>query len=103
REHLYRRHLLPLHCDRCFAKFPDDETLRQHRRADVPCSVKPEPSWLQGLDRTKTDMLKRRPKKSEQQTEEEKWITVYKIIFPDVEDALIPSPCKFLLLANRRA
>ncbi|KAJ4312695.1 hypothetical protein N0V84_009801 [Fusarium piperis] len=88
KEHIYRRHKVPVHCDRCFSTFTTEKLLKDHRREAVPCKVN-EPCEMLGIDAEMKERLKCR-KGIKNATEEAKWEHMYKILFPDAED--IPSP-----------
>ncbi len=69
-------------------KLPERE--ERHQRQPVACQVQLV-NLPQGIDEVKEKGLRKRPKGG---TEEEKWIEIYKILFPDEDGALLPSPCK---------
>lgn len=92
REHIYRTHLKRLVCPRCADKFSTDQALEVHLRADDMCKKKDFVS-LDGIDREQEKKLRARPKK-DNTTPEEKWTSIYRIIFPDTPKDSIPSPCK---------
>jgi hypothetical protein len=70
--------------------------LKNHQRQMEGCAVRlvdlPE-----GLDKEQETLLR---KKKKYETEEEKWFDVYRILFPDEDGDLIPSPCKDNPLIN---
>ncbi|KAI8679336.1 hypothetical protein NCS57_00211500 [Fusarium keratoplasticum] len=88
KEHIYRRHKVPIHCDRCFSTFTTEKSLKDHRREAVPCKVN-EPCEMLGIDAEMKERLKCR-KGIKNATEEAKWEHMYKILFPEAEN--IPSP-----------
>ncbi|KAI8723121.1 hypothetical protein NCS52_00167200 [Fusarium sp. LHS14.1] len=88
KEHIYRRHKVPVHCDRCFSTFTTEKLLKDHRREAVPCKVN-EPCEMIGIDAEVKERLKCR-KGIKNATEEVKWEHMYKILFPEHEK--IPSP-----------
>ncbi|RSM07181.1 hypothetical protein CDV31_008733 [Fusarium ambrosium] len=88
KEHIYRRHKVPIHCDRCFSTFTTEKLLKDHRREAVPCKVN-EPCEMLGIDAEMKERLKCR-KGIKNATEEAKWEHMYKILFPDAKN--IPSP-----------
>ena len=96
REHLYRRHALPKFvCDRCFEPFQDADSLRLHHRAEMPCSVREEPQdAFEGVTPAQELQLRSRKRSriGVRDTEHEKWIHIYQVLFP--EETRIPSPCK---------
>lgn len=92
REHIYRTHLNSLVCPRCGDKFNDDEAREAHLRADEMCKKKKLPP-LDGVTKAQEKKLRARPKRGE--SEEEQWLSIYKIIFPDTPADSIPrSPCE---------
>lgn len=93
KEHLYRRHRLPVHCLRCHDVFPDDKGLEQHSQSQVPCQLTAGAKTLEGITSSQERQL--RSRRRSDRTEEEKWRDVYRICFPlrEAEDpAPIPSP-----------
>jgi hypothetical protein len=91
REHLYRRHLLPPQCHRCCTTFSNDVALREHQRDARGCDVR-EQTPPEGFDKEQERRLKSKKKSQTYQTEEEKWKSVYRILFPDDGEADIPTP-----------
>lgn len=67
-----------------------ESELRSHQRLPEGCAVKlvdlPE-----GIDREQEILLRKKKKKG---SEEEKWLDVYRTLFPDEDGDLIPSPCE---------
>ncbi|KAH8792296.1 hypothetical protein F5882DRAFT_78225, partial [Hyaloscypha sp. PMI_1271] len=94
KEHLYRRHALPKFvCDRCFEPFQDAHSLRLHHRAEMPCSVREEPQdAFEGVTPAQELQLRSRKRSriGVRDTEHEKWIHIYQVLFP--EETRIPSP-----------
>jgi hypothetical protein len=91
REHLYRTHRAPLQCHRCALEFKDQQELKTHSRAKTPCELKDgEP--VEGFDIDVYDKLKRRKKSSRDQPAEARWVEIYCLLFPDVEQDDIPTP-----------
>lgn len=95
REHLYRRHLLPIQCNRCCATFANEPTLREHQRDPHGCDIKDQVP-LEGFDKDQERKLKSKKRSLVYQSEEDKWKGVYRILFPDDNDVDMPSPCKCL-------
>ncbi|KAH7000635.1 hypothetical protein EDB80DRAFT_114793 [Ilyonectria destructans] len=91
KEHIYRRHKLPISCERCFQAFKKETELTEHRREADPCQVISRPEGLLGIDGAIVSKLKSR-KGARNGTQKEKWEYMYKTIFPDVQDTEIPSP-----------
>ncbi|KAH6980692.1 hypothetical protein BKA56DRAFT_673176 [Ilyonectria sp. MPI-CAGE-AT-0026] len=90
KEHVYRKHRLPkFKCGRCCQDFRTSTQLLDHQRADDPCVLKTEEAQ-DGINEDQFQALRSRKRPRGGLSEEEKWIGVYKIIFPD-ED-LVPSP-----------
>lgn len=95
REHLYRRHMFPkFRCNRCRQDLKSSSRLNEHQRADIICQRRSE-TEEEGIDEEKEKLLrarKRKNGKARQMGEEEKWVEIYKIIFP--HDDPVPSPCE---------
>ncbi|KAF4987348.1 hypothetical protein FDECE_15469 [Fusarium decemcellulare] len=89
KEHIYRSHELPIHCDRCFREFKVEEDLTQHLRQDERCALAPRPTEMIGINAAVRKKLKSR-KGIQNATEEKKWEHVFKILFPDA--SIIPDP-----------
>ncbi|KAF7547168.1 hypothetical protein G7Z17_g7914 [Cylindrodendrum hubeiense] len=82
-----------VHRIKCFKTFKEETELKQHRREPVPCDViDPTDEMLLGIDGDIIRKLRARTG-ARNGTQEEKWKCMFKIIFPDVEDTKIPSPC----------
>jgi hypothetical protein len=95
REHLYRRHRQPKHrCGRCWQHFKDEASYRSHQRMTKPCPLR-DIELIEGFDSTQEQSLKSRKRANPELSETGKWREVFKILFPDVEDDDIPSPCKY--------
>lgn len=93
REHLYRCHRLPsFQCIRCRMTFKSSEKLLQHSQADIACNVVRDGSGQEGINHEQLMKLKSRKRSRDASTEHDKWIHMYKILFPG--DHIIPSPCK---------
>lgn len=73
-------------------KFKSSEQLLQHSRADIACNVVRDDSGQEGISQEQVLELKSRKRNRAVSSEHDKWIHVYKILFPG--DYLIPSPCK---------
>jgi hypothetical protein len=99
REHLYRRHMFPkFRCNRCRQDLGSSVRLNEHQRADIICQRQSEEAEEEGIDEEKEKLLrvrKRKGGKARQMGEEEKWVEVYKILFP--HDDPVPSPCKLTI------
>ncbi|KAI3557421.1 hypothetical protein CABS03_12006 [Colletotrichum abscissum] len=93
REHIYRKHSLPkFSCPRCSQSFETHLALQAHARSLDACDVR-EPEVLDGITQDQEKKLRSRKKTSiKELTEAEKWIQVYRILFPDVREREIPSP-----------
>ncbi|KAF5695777.1 hypothetical protein FDENT_83 [Fusarium denticulatum] len=94
KEHLYRRHILPkFRCNRCRQDFKSAFNLNEHQRADNICQRQNEDLAEEGINKEQERLLrvrKRNNGKSRQVAEEEKWVDMYKILFPD--DSPVPTP-----------
>ncbi|KAF2797275.1 hypothetical protein K505DRAFT_334452 [Melanomma pulvis-pyrius CBS 109.77] len=88
KEHLYRAHAKPILCPRCYTMFDSDNELAVHLRSN-PCLISA-PQPIDGIDReTLIGLRKRSPAL---RLEEDKWRDAYRLLFPDVDSADIPSP-----------
>ncbi|KAM7215159.1 hypothetical protein V8F06_009477 [Rhypophila decipiens] len=98
KEHLYRNHAMPLHCLRCHQVFSSTLDLQEHSRRPDPtgqCMLNPDlPSFLQGRFNSDQEKLLRSRRRTlpREAGEEEKWVAVYRILFPADDPASIPSP-----------
>ncbi|ROV95404.1 hypothetical protein VMCG_08478 [Cytospora schulzeri] len=93
KEHIYRRHRLPVHCLRCHHVFPSHEGLEKHSQSQVPCQRTAGTKTLEGITSSQERQL--RSRKRSDKTEEEKWRDVYRICFPlreDEDPTPIPNP-----------
>lgn len=98
KEHLYRRHRLPVHCLRCQETFFNEDGLEQHLRSPTPCQRRAVKT-LEGISPSQERQL--RSRKRSDKTEEEKWRDVYQICFPLREDEdPIPIPSPYFELPN---
>ncbi|KAH7129937.1 hypothetical protein B0J13DRAFT_678977 [Dactylonectria estremocensis] len=90
KEHVYRKHRLPkFKCGRCCEEFKTSTQLLSHQQAVEPCKLKIEPP-MDGINDEQFQALRSRKRPRGSISEEEKWVEMYKVIFPD-ED-MIPSP-----------
>lgn len=90
KEHLYRAHSQSIYCPRCYAMFDSDGDLSRHLRS-AQCQVSA-PQPIEGIDRETLKALRKRSPAL--RLEEDKWRDVYQLLFPEVPDEDIPSPCK---------
>jgi hypothetical protein len=84
-------------CNRCRQDLKSAFNLNEHQRADTICQRQSEEPEEEGIDEEQERLLrvrKRKNGKASQVAEEEKWVEMYKILFP--HDDPIPSPCKFI-------
>ncbi|KAF5725094.1 hypothetical protein FMUND_188 [Fusarium mundagurra] len=82
KQHLFRCHMQPIHCDICLSVWPTVEDLREHRRAQV-CERR-EYIAPDGITPEQERKLRSRlggPNKSES----DQWFDIYSIIFPNAE------------------
>lgn len=91
KEHLYRRHMLPIHCYRCREVFPSDKLLQLHSRSDARCAVRDDAALeLEGIDASQERQL--RSRRRTDKTEEDKWRDVFRICFPADDPDSVPTP-----------
>jgi hypothetical protein len=94
KEHLYRSHAQPIFCPSCYETFHSDREQSGHVR--LRQCVESPPQEIEGIDRATISTLKKRSPAL--RLEEDKWRDVYQVLFPDVSDAEIPSPCMSTML-----
>lgn len=80
-------------CARCGDRFGTEAALDAHFRADDVCKKK-DVIALDGINREQEKKIRARPRK-DNSTVEQKWVAIYKIIFPDTPEDSIPSPCEY--------
>lgn len=101
REHVTRRHLrTTVDCTRCFKCFESELELNEHLRSQTRCEVT-SPCPLK--DRMYITQVQQRAikKRKKNVTGEEKWLDLYRIIFPDVSVGNQPlNPCKSIASAS---
>ncbi|KAK8123958.1 hypothetical protein PG999_003876 [Apiospora kogelbergensis] len=92
KEHLDRNHALPLTCVRCFSAFKSEGDRDAHMRSQEQCEIKEPPPRTRGVSPSQRDQLRCRPKGFKQMSEHQKWRHMYMILFPETEEADMPSP-----------
>jgi len=90
RGHLYRHHRC-FQCERCGDSFKNEDFMKQHSMAIKACQLKPF-EYMEGITNVIEKQLRSRKKAHTNQTPEERWRDIYRILFP-MES--VPSPCKF--------
>ncbi|KAH7400389.1 hypothetical protein BKA64DRAFT_671780 [Cadophora sp. MPI-SDFR-AT-0126] len=96
KEHLDRKHQLPkFQCNRCQQVFGSAARLSDHQRIEIPCKIGVEEPQ-DGVTEAQFQLIrsKKKPRGPDNKiidmSEEEKWVKVYRIIFPN--DDPVPSP-----------
>jgi len=79
RQHLARRHRIPIHCARCSKTFGSEDLRDQHLREEL-CEVLPAKEW-DGINDVQRKQLGGRV--SWKRTREENWYIIFKILFPE--------------------
>lgn len=93
RGHLYRSHMRPKQCPRCWEVMEDERSFTKHIQVATPCDIREE--WLpEGLDQQQKKKLGagKGKRKSPDQTAEDEWREIYTVLFPG--ERYIHSPCK---------
>lgn len=93
REHVYRRHALPITCPRCHEIFETDRLKDEHTAAALRCQAREAPP-IEGMNATQKELLRCRKRTVKNMEESEKWREMYLVLFPGTVDESIPSPCK---------
>ena len=78
RQHLSRRHRIPIHCARCSKSFESEGLRDQHLREET-CEVLPAKEW-DGINDVQRKQLEGRV--SWKRSREENWYIIYEILFP---------------------
>ncbi|KAI3325395.1 hypothetical protein HD806DRAFT_521007 [Xylariaceae sp. AK1471] len=90
KEHIYRRHMPPKHqCCRCRKVFSSENELAAHLRTLIPCPVHDAP-LPETITRDQATQLRHRGGKLPDASDEEKWKSMYRVLFPD--DNYVPGP-----------
>jgi hypothetical protein len=89
KEHLYRSHARSIFCNRCNLTFDSDDDLSRHQLADS-CLLST-PQSTDGISRETLKILRKRSPAF--RPEKYKWKDTYRLLFPNVSPADIPSPC----------
>ena len=97
REHLFRRHIQPIHCPKCFLQFKEASALAAHLRQETCSVVDGKPP--EGITAEQQERL--RSRRRDGRSDEEKWRDMYCIIFPGTAEWDIPSPCAIAQLPSK--
>ncbi|KAK1834629.1 hypothetical protein QBC39DRAFT_343568 [Podospora conica] len=93
KEHIYRRHAMPIHCNRCRAIFETDQCLSDHMRvlskSDI-CELNAN-ALLDGFTPDQGKAMRCR-KTGRGLAEEQKWCDLYVLLFPDCDPGNLPEP-----------
>jgi hypothetical protein len=92
REHVYRRHELAIRCPRCKAPFEDEASVQEHLEMLESCQII-KSEELEGYNKEQERQLRSR-RRPANQTEEDRWVEMYHILFPEDDQDSMPSPCK---------
>jgi len=96
KDHLYSHHQQPKdRCGRCGGCFEDKLALDAHFARDEACKVRRPLPQMDGFDEKQEAQLKSRKRSVVPLSEVEKWRQVYSILFPQVPQEHVPSPCEF--------
>lgn len=74
----------------------DQSELNDHLRSDKPCE-KREVTRMQGINDAQDKKLRERRKTTGTLTEEQKWLDIYMILFPEANRKALPSPCEHII------
>ncbi|KAK4176860.1 hypothetical protein QBC36DRAFT_290127 [Triangularia setosa] len=90
KEHLYRRHY-KIHCQRCKHTFGDFRELAEHEMSPQGCEVVHAPPPCD-ISTIQEKQLKSRKHNARRKTDEEKWVEIYQLLFPNEEIPSSPYP-----------
>ncbi|KAF4986252.1 hypothetical protein FDECE_16045 [Fusarium decemcellulare] len=82
-QHLFRSHTQPKHCELCLERFPDYDSLRDHRQ-DLQCE-KREYIAPDGITPQQKRKLQSRSSKIGEKAEDDEWFEIYEIVFPGAQ------------------
>ncbi|KAH6714386.1 hypothetical protein BKA61DRAFT_481996, partial [Leptodontidium sp. MPI-SDFR-AT-0119] len=85
--HLYKYHRI-FPCQRCKVQFQDQEEVNQHLKEPKGCELR-EIAQADGITNEAVEKLRSRKRVHKNQTEEDRWEEIYKLLFPD---EVVPSP-----------
>ncbi|KAK6592299.1 hypothetical protein H4I95_11870 [Botrytis cinerea] len=89
-QHLYKAHSLKI-CRKCHLICNGEIELQEHY--DIPvCAAMFQRDYADGFDDSQRDKLKRRTEKRNHLDKAQYWTAVYKILFPNTDDANMPTP-----------
>ncbi|KAM0311084.1 hypothetical protein ACHAO8_007517 [Botrytis cinerea] len=90
KQHLYKAHSLKI-CRKCHLICNGEIELQEHY--DIPvCAAMFQRDYADGFDDSQRDKLKRRTEKRNHLDKAQYWTAVYKILFPNTDDANMPTP-----------
>ncbi|RYP18432.1 hypothetical protein DL765_003944 [Monosporascus sp. GIB2] len=93
REHLYRKHATPRQsCNRCLSPFKSASELLEHQRSAQACIVVPDSQSAGIMTTAQREKIRSKRKAKPGVTEEEKWVAIYRILFPNESPEKVPSP-----------
>ncbi|KAI1114786.1 hypothetical protein F5Y14DRAFT_153054 [Nemania sp. NC0429] len=91
KEHLKRRHFRENCCGRCGQQFQSSRLLQAHTRADVPCALVEISTESGFMSQIQWDEISGKRAASNANILE-RWREIYLIIFPDMDQDIIPGP-----------
>jgi hypothetical protein len=83
---------MALYCPRCYLTFENEDQLNNHFLAATVCERRTAIP-IEGFNKEQHRALKER-KAMFRATEEQRWVAMYLILFPDTVLGKVPSPCK---------
>ncbi|KAH7311034.1 hypothetical protein BKA65DRAFT_163081 [Rhexocercosporidium sp. MPI-PUGE-AT-0058] len=90
KEHLFRTHRIAIHCGRCWVTFKTADQLNAHITVDAAIICQTKPGLPpEGISPDMERKLRSRKKSHPNQSDEDRWRDMYKLLFPDEE---IPFP-----------
>ncbi|KAF6822084.1 hypothetical protein CMUS01_11222 [Colletotrichum musicola] len=99
REHLKRKHFKQHTCSRCGSDFKSKDLLRGHQRQPTPCAVHASRNEVGFMSQKQwDDICGRRWRRGSSVAD--RWRGIYVALFPDVDEASVPSPYVDTSLAN---
>ncbi|KAK5652662.1 hypothetical protein OQA88_10256 [Cercophora sp. LCS_1] len=92
KEHVYRKHALPIRCPRCGHVFETERRKDDHISQEERCVQVEDQARPEGIDADKEKLLRSRKGKNKEASEVDKWNEMYMILFPEADSTSLPSP-----------
>ena len=99
RSHIYKRHARPHQCPRCWQSFTEESLYQSHQVAEERCTAQAKKP-ADGYSKSQEKELRSKKRNADVRNEQDKWVKVYRILFPEDDAGRIPSPCEQLVILS---